>query len=221
MQSPSEPHCFYGRTLSRTVPACCTCPLCRKCHKYWGQQNIGARQDFTDFCQTLAVNISAHRHPFKIGENKKWSPSLSNISFYTHDLQNRGHHRDLCTLQRDRTTWWRGRIGGEGCTNVLIKVNWGFLSTPTFCWRQYFVDGNIFATRIFCRRQYFVDTNILPAPIFCRCQCFVGANILPAQIFCLCLDFKDDYLLNILLIIVFCVYHWLLLICQNLLGFDR
>ncbi len=28
----------------------------------------------------------------KIGENKKWSPSLSNIS--SHNLQNRGYHRD-------------------------------------------------------------------------------------------------------------------------------
>jgi hypothetical protein len=28
-------------------------------------KNIGARQDLTDFCQTLAVNISAPRHPIK------------------------------------------------------------------------------------------------------------------------------------------------------------
>jgi hypothetical protein len=55
----------FMRTLSRTVPACCTCPPCRKCHKYWRRQNIGARQDFTDFRKTIAVNISAHRRPIK------------------------------------------------------------------------------------------------------------------------------------------------------------
>jgi hypothetical protein len=30
--------CFYGRTLSRTVPACCTGPPCWKCPKLWRQQ---------------------------------------------------------------------------------------------------------------------------------------------------------------------------------------
>ncbi len=34
--------CFYGRTLSRTVPACCTSQPCRKHHKFWRRQNIGA-----------------------------------------------------------------------------------------------------------------------------------------------------------------------------------
>ena len=52
-------------TLSCTVLACCTGPPCRKLHKYWRRQNIGARQDFTDFRQTSAVNISAHRRPIK------------------------------------------------------------------------------------------------------------------------------------------------------------
>jgi hypothetical protein len=55
--------------------------------KYLQWQNIGARQDFTIFCQTTAVNISTHIILPKIGENKKWSPSLSNISSHTHDLQ--------------------------------------------------------------------------------------------------------------------------------------
>ncbi len=57
------PPCFYGRTLSCTVWAYCNGPPCRKCHKYWCQQNIGTHQDFTDFRQTIAVNISAHRCP--------------------------------------------------------------------------------------------------------------------------------------------------------------
>ncbi len=33
--------CFYGQTLSRTVPACCTGPPCRKRHKFRRRQNIG------------------------------------------------------------------------------------------------------------------------------------------------------------------------------------
>ncbi len=36
------PLCFYWRTLSRTVLAYCTCPPCRKGHKYWHRQNISA-----------------------------------------------------------------------------------------------------------------------------------------------------------------------------------
>jgi hypothetical protein len=43
----------------------CTSPPCQKVTKYWRQQNVGARQDFTDFRQTLAVNISAQRRPIK------------------------------------------------------------------------------------------------------------------------------------------------------------
>jgi hypothetical protein len=75
------------------------------------------------------------------------------------------------------------------------------LSTPIFCRRQHFVDANILSTRTFCRRQYFVGTNILSPPIFFCRQYFFAANI------CLCLDFNGGYLLNILLMIVFCVYH--------------
>ncbi len=45
----------------------------------------------------------------------------------------------------------------------------------------------------------FVEANILSAPVFFRPQ--FDANIL------LALKFKDDYFLNILLMIVFCKYH--------------
>ncbi len=54
------PPCFFERTLSHTVLAYCTKPPCRKRHKYCRRQNIDARQDFTNFRQTIAVNISAH-----------------------------------------------------------------------------------------------------------------------------------------------------------------
>ncbi len=62
-----QPPCFYGQTLSHTVPAYCTGPPCWKCPKLWRQQNISVRLKFTDFRQTIpvAVYISAHRHPIK------------------------------------------------------------------------------------------------------------------------------------------------------------
>jgi hypothetical protein len=44
--------------------------------KYWYRQNVGACQDFTDFRQTLAVNISSHRHPIKNGKSKKLAGEL-------------------------------------------------------------------------------------------------------------------------------------------------
>ncbi len=40
-------------------------PAMQKRHKYWCRKNVGTRQDFTDFPQTSAVNISAHRRPIK------------------------------------------------------------------------------------------------------------------------------------------------------------
>ncbi len=77
------------------------------------------------------------------------------------------------------------------------------LSTPTFCGGKNFFGANIFSAPIFCHCQYFVAAKILLPPIFCPRQYFVAANILSAPIFCLCLGFKDDYLLNLLLMIVF------------------
>jgi hypothetical protein len=55
------------------VPACCSGPQIRKCKKFCRRQNISTCQDFSDFRQTIAVNISAHRreNKTKIGENKK------------------------------------------------------------------------------------------------------------------------------------------------------
>jgi hypothetical protein len=55
----------------------CTGPPCRKRHKYWRPQNISTRfqQDFTDFGQTIAVNISAHKRPIK---NQKLVKAKSN-----------------------------------------------------------------------------------------------------------------------------------------------
>jgi hypothetical protein len=57
----------------------------QECQKYWHRQNVGARQDFTNFHLTSAVNISDCILS-KSGKSKKQSPSLSNISFSTIDL---------------------------------------------------------------------------------------------------------------------------------------
>jgi hypothetical protein len=55
-----------------------------KVTKYWRQQNVGPRQDFTDFRQTLAVNISAHSAQKMV--KAKSNPSLSNSTFSTLNL---------------------------------------------------------------------------------------------------------------------------------------
>ncbi len=88
-------------------------------------QNIGAGLKFTDFCQTIAVSISAHRHPIKKRKKHKYSLSLSNVSFYTHDLQIRGCSRDppLWPLTVEMGCgWWGGE--GEGPSLYLLPPVW-------------------------------------------------------------------------------------------------
>ncbi len=102
--------CFYGRTLSRTVPAHLYRPAMQKHHKYWHQQNIGARQDFTDFRQTSTSLLTGFLS--KIGKSKKRSPSLSNISFSIHDF----HTEAVTKILRfgpKLSQWGRGAGGGS------------------------------------------------------------------------------------------------------------
>ncbi len=70
------PPCFYGRTFSLTVPAYCIGLPCWKYHKFWRRQNICVCLKFTDFRQTIAVYISAHRRPFK----KWWKQKVITIT---------------------------------------------------------------------------------------------------------------------------------------------
>ncbi len=56
---PPHPPCFYGRTISCTVPA----RHAENVQNLGTYQNTGARLKFTDFWQTTAV--SAHRRPIK------------------------------------------------------------------------------------------------------------------------------------------------------------
>ncbi len=82
-----------------------------------------------------------------------------------------GRSQQLCTLPSQTV---KGSFCN--CANILM--------TPTFCWREYFVDTNILSTRVFCRRQHFVDANILLPPIMpVDPKISVAANILSLPIF--------------------------------------
>ncbi len=77
-------------------------PAMQKCHKYWRRQNIGARQDFTNFPQTLAVNISAHRRPFK-----NWC--------YSWPIQRLSHRSAAWPLSCPKWVMGSGGGGGAPC----------------------------------------------------------------------------------------------------------
>ncbi len=80
------PPCFYGRTLSRTVVPARHAENVTNIgiDKYWRPPRF----------HWFLPNYLLTGVLLKIGENKKWSPWLSNISSHTHKFQNRGHHRD-------------------------------------------------------------------------------------------------------------------------------
>ncbi len=66
VRNGSPVSCFYGQTLSRTVPAACTGPPCFKIVKSLAQaQSLASAWSFTDFSQTIAVSISVYRRPIK------------------------------------------------------------------------------------------------------------------------------------------------------------
>jgi hypothetical protein len=95
---------FYGRTLSRTVPA----RHAENVQNFGAYQYIGARLKFT-------VSISAHRRPVKKRKKHKYSLWLSNVSFYTHDLQIEIHRCGLKLLR-----WGVGDVGGGGGGALLV-----------------------------------------------------------------------------------------------------
>ncbi len=59
----SPRRCWSLHMQSPSVPLPLAALLLRA--EYWGRQNIGTQQDFTNFRQTIAVCISAHRCPIK------------------------------------------------------------------------------------------------------------------------------------------------------------
>ncbi len=61
---------FYGRTLSHTVPAVCTCPPCQEMAQIHGStKSLASAWNSTDFCQITIISNSAHKCP--ITESKK------------------------------------------------------------------------------------------------------------------------------------------------------
>jgi hypothetical protein len=55
---------FWRTSLAQSRPSC-TARHAKKSKNIGVKKNMGTRQDFTDFCRTLAVNISASRRPIK------------------------------------------------------------------------------------------------------------------------------------------------------------
>ncbi len=55
-----RPLCFYGRRLSRTVPACCTGTTCQN---FCGCQILCARENFHHFLGKIKNSISASKCP--------------------------------------------------------------------------------------------------------------------------------------------------------------
>jgi hypothetical protein len=134
----------------------------QKRHKYWRRQNIGARQDFTDFRQTTAVNDT--NDPVHCGRES------AHKSGRGQHRQGGEHQRGLgearyCGLCRVKTVRRCNAGLVHNVHNLRMRqhfVGAYILSTPIFCWHMYFVNTN------FCCRQYFVDADILLTPNFCQ-----------------------------------------------------
>ncbi len=85
-------HCLQlPRFHGRTVPAYCTGLPCWKCQKTWRRQNIAGCLKFTDFRQTIAVHISAHRRPIK----KWWKHKIITITVQYQFLYSRPPNQRL------------------------------------------------------------------------------------------------------------------------------
>ncbi len=79
------PLCFYGRRLSRTVPACCTGTICQN---LCGWQILCARLDFHYFSWKIQKSISASKCPITAPKIRTWSQLLSKFSCNTDKLLN-------------------------------------------------------------------------------------------------------------------------------------
>ena len=87
MRKGSLVPCFYGRTLSCTVPAACTSLPCFKMVKSLAQaKSLASAWNFTDFSQTIAVSISAYRCLIKNSKNMNDRP-VSAIILMTSKLE--------------------------------------------------------------------------------------------------------------------------------------
>ncbi len=107
-----RPLCFYGRRLSRTVPACCTGTTCQN---LCGCQNLCARLGFHHFLWKIKNSISAPKICI-------WSLLLSKFSYHTHKLLNGGHPwfwpRLPQFVYNPVGSMWVGGGGGDLCAQA-------------------------------------------------------------------------------------------------------
>ncbi len=88
--------CFYGRTLSRTVPAVCTGPPCQEMAQIHAiTKSLASAWNSTDSCQITIISYLAYKCPITEPKKPTWSLLLSNISYHTYYLQIGGHPQDL------------------------------------------------------------------------------------------------------------------------------
>ncbi len=85
-----SPLCFYGRRLSRTVPACCTGTTCQNLR---GCQNLCARLGFHYFLWKIQNSFSASKCPITAPKIRTWWQLLSKFSYNIHKLLDGGRPR--------------------------------------------------------------------------------------------------------------------------------
>jgi len=180
--------CFYHFLIGRLLGEIFTAKVWWKLVKFWRAPT---------YCWHQYIVTFLHGRPEQCGResaHKSW-PASCNQSLGERKHSQGGEHQRgleeasycrLCRAKPVRRCFW-------ACTNILLMLI--FLPTPNFYWHLYFVNANI------CQRLTFVDIYILLLPIFvevniCRPQCFVDVNIL-----------LTSYLLDLLLMIVLCIYH--------------
>ncbi len=114
-----RPLWFYGRRLSRTVPA-------RPVKISAGVQNSCGRANFHHFLWKLKNSIAASRCPITAQKIRTWSLLLSKFSYPIHSLQKGGHPRLWARLPKPVYNPLGGE-GGEGgglSFSPLILITW-------------------------------------------------------------------------------------------------
>ncbi len=118
------PSRFYGRTFSHTVPAHLYWPAMQKRHKYWCRQNIGARQDFTDFCQNFCQYLCSQASYQKLVKQKAITITVQCQFFYSWPPYRGRHRYPRCRLMA--VPMGKGCLvgGGGRHASVLITSIW-------------------------------------------------------------------------------------------------
>ncbi len=130
-----QPPCFYGRTLSHTVLACCTCQPCWKCLKLWRQKKVSPPPKIhwflpncsspyicsqASFQRVVKTKSDHHQCPISVFI---LTTSKSEAVLELH-LQIRGCPRapSLWPLTVEMGCGWQGGEGGDPSLYLLIPV---------------------------------------------------------------------------------------------------